>query len=425
VRRYLARIELDGVSSVIQVTRPDQDGERFPVMILGHGAGTGNRTGFDEHTAQLAAAGVACLVPDKDMTAYSVTRRDYRHMAAQYADLWRWGASQPWADSRRVGYYGESEGAWVVPWAATMTGAAFVVLVSAPVVTPRQQFAYAIGTYLTAVGAPASVVDGCSRLIGAAMPKGVFTYADFDSVSYLESLPCPVLVVYGTGDRSMPLVQGAELVIERAGGPVAVRYYGGADHGLRMGPNKAVRTDFLADLAGWVRSLSMTPQVAGAVPDQPFGAVRPPPALPVATQGYIGAAALVAVIAAGTGGQNHPTKLRLPLALARFGAVATLAAHLRYVQMLASLATSYRTDPQAVRWGHRLVRALGLVTAVSGSVAAVHLRGSRSAVAGSAAALGGVAALLSLAASLGAFGQLRWNWPRLFGQRAIRRQAKT
>jgi hypothetical protein len=412
--RQLVRLNLDGVATVVQVTRPDRPG-RFPVVVFGHGAGTGNHTAFDEHAAALAADGVVCLVADKDLAAYTATRRDYGHMARQYADLWRWGRDQPWADRLQVGYLGESEGAWVAPWAAALTGAAFVVLVSAPVVAPREQTLYALGSYLASVGAPASVFDAAQRFAGAAWPRGWFGYADFDSMRYLRQLDCPVLLVYGTGDISMPVVQGAERVLAEAGGPVAVRYYEAADHGLRVGEAKRVSPDFLADLSGWVRCLSMTPAVAGAAPRQPFAAVAPPRGGPLAGQAYMGAAAVVALAAAGSWARGAPA-VRGPLGLVRAGALATVLAHARYLRFLAKLATSYRTDPVAVRAGHHLVQVLGLATVAAGTVAAARASQSRSrrAVAAAAAGLGGAAALLSLAGRWGAFGRFDWL-PRPLG----------
>ncbi|MDR1117948.1 MAG: prolyl oligopeptidase family serine peptidase [Bifidobacteriaceae bacterium] len=410
ITRELARLTLDGVSTVVAVTRPDAPG-KWTAAVFAHGAGTGNHTAFDEHAAALASDGIVCLVPDKDLAAYSATRRDYRHMAAQYADLARWARRQPWADEARVGFYGESEGAWVAPWAATMTGAAFAVLVSAPVVTPRQQTAYAVGTYLSSVGAPESVLDAGARLAGATWPKGMFSYADFDVTRHLGRLRCPVLVAYGTEDISMPVVQGAERVLALAPGPVAVRYYAAADHGLRRGEDKHVSRQFLLDLGAWLRCFSVTPRVAGAAPTQPFAASSPPGGVALATEGYLGAAGLVALAAAGLGARAAPAEVRLPLTLLRAGAVTTILAQASYLRTLVTLATNYRTDPGAVAWGHRGVRLLGLATVCAGSIVAVRFRQSlsrsRKAAAASAVGLGGAAVLLSLAARLGAFGRLR------------------
>jgi hypothetical protein len=259
------------------------------------------------------------------------------------------------------------------------------------------------------VGAPHSVLDAGARLMGSRWPKGVFAYADFDSLVFLRRLSCPVLVIYGAGDISMPAVQGAQRVLADSGGPVAVRYYAGADHGLRRGDDKHVSRQFLGDLSGWLRSDSMEPQVAGVAPGQPFAAVPPPTGGAVAAQGYWGAAALLALAGAGWGEGASRAGVRLPLTLARAGAVATVLAHLRYLTVLVRLATNYRTDPLVVRLGYRLVQTLGIATVVAGGVVALRVRRSRSraALASAAAGLGGAATLLSLAARWGAFGPWR------------------
>jgi hypothetical protein len=304
VRRELRRLMLDGVSTVVQVARPVAPG-RFPALVFCHGAGTGNHTAFDEHCAVLARRGVIAVVADKDLATYSTLRRDYAHMARQYADLADWVRGQDWLAPGRLGYYAESEGAWVAPWAAvnggqrgiaeipggagqpavadarpsperpagTATGtpdrpgpgaaarggADFMALVSAPVVTPREQGLYAVGTYLTSVDAPASAFDAGVRLCGADQPWDWFEYLDFDATPYLERLNCPIFMAYGAADISMPVVQGAHWVRQTTGGPVAVRYYADADHGLRRGQDHHVSATFLNDLAAWVLCLALAP----------------------------------------------------------------------------------------------------------------------------------------------------------------------
>ncbi|MDR3106748.1 MAG: hypothetical protein LBU05_00905 [Bifidobacteriaceae bacterium] len=407
VIKELKRLRLDGVSTVIQVTRPAVDG-RYPVIVFGHGAGTGNHTAFDEHATALARRGLVCLAGDKDLRAYSITRRDYGHMARQYADLAAWGREQAWARPDRVGYYGESEGAWVVPWAASLRRADFIALVSAPVVTAREQGLYAIGRYLDAVGAPASVFDAGVRLAGAVAPRGRFEYLDFNLTRYLPEIDCPVLVVYGAADISMPIVQGAERVMAKVPGPVAVRYYADADHGLRRGPDKHVSRTFLDDLAAWIECLEAEPAVAGAQPFQPFAAVTPPRGGAIMAEAGTGAAALVALAATGLGAAAGP-RLRWPLTLAGAGALATIAAHTRYLYTLVKLASGYRTDPVAVRLGHQAVRLLGALSLVAAIIAVIRLRdpGTARATAGALTGLGGASLLLLLAARWGAFGPFK------------------
>ncbi|MDR1823815.1 MAG: hypothetical protein LBR27_00510 [Bifidobacteriaceae bacterium] len=399
VRRELVRVELDGVSTVVAVIRPDGPGAA-PALVFGHGAGTGNHTAFDEHAAVLAARGIGCLVPDKDLARYSATQRDYGHMARQYRDLADWARTQPWAG--QVGYYGESEGAWVmVPAAADDAAAACLVLVSAPVVTPREQGLYAVGTYLTEVGAPASLMDAGLRAVGTPMPFGTFPYADFRADH--GALRLPVLMAYGTADLSMPVDQGAQQVRAEAAGPVTVLYYGEANHGLRTGEDQHLVPEFLRDVADWVLDPSVAPRVAGATPRQPFLAGPVPKTPRVQVQAALAMAGVTGVAAAVLRGRRpRPGNASVPYAIGLVGTVATVAAHAAYVVQVAKLATSYRKNPKLVRRGHRGLQALSLVTGGALGVAAARTRQPtwRGAVGGI-----GAGVLFLLAGYWGAFGR--------------------
>src|SRR5699024_7772246 len=73
-------------------------------------------------------------------------------LLARAAGLARGGPTQ-------VGIYGESEGAWIAPIAAVAEpGVAYLVLVSAPIVPPREQFAFATDSYLRNVGVPEALL---------------------------------------------------------------------------------------------------------------------------------------------------------------------------------------------------------------------------------------------------------------------------
>ncbi|MDR0593764.1 MAG: hypothetical protein LBG60_11015 [Bifidobacteriaceae bacterium] len=412
----LALVRLDGRPTVVQATRPDAPG-RFPVLIFCHGAGTGNHTAFDEHCAVLARRGLACLVADKDLAAYSTLRRDYGHLARQYADLAEWGRRQPWALDGRVGYYAESEGAWPAPWAATLSPASFLALVSAPVVSPRRQALYAIGNHLRSVGAPAALFDAGVRFARATMPRGWLEYIDFDADPYFRRLDCPVFMAYGAADLSMPVVEAARRIMAEAAGPVAVRYYADADHGLRRGPDSHVSTTFLEDLAAWAACLAAglapDPKVAGASPVQPFAAVDPPRGGPIATDAWAGLPAVAGLALAAAANRRQPAACRRPLAVAGWAALGAAAAQAAYLGLVFWLASRHRTAPAAIRAGHWIVRGLGGLSLAAGAVAARRLPSwpSRRAGAGAALGLGAAGVVLALARRWGAFGRIGQNDP--------------
>jgi dienelactone hydrolase len=396
VRTTVVSVQLDGAVVQAEISEPvGAPGGRAGVVFV-HGAGTGKfSTAFEEQAYALAASGVVAMVPDKRLDTYTARHRDYVAMAADYAQsvavLRRWTDVDP----ERVGLYAESEGAWIAPvMAAQDPGIAFVALVSAPVVPPRQQAAFATDSYLRNTDVPSGVFRAIPRAVGMSLPGGGFEYADFDVAPYQRQMRQPLLVVYGTGDASMPLVQGAEQIIRDTAiaGSVdyTIRYYEGASHGIRV--EGVVVEDFLRDLTGWVRGLPATadarPRIAGAQPVQAYWAA------PVPTPRWLGdgdvvlltvggGVALLAVgplVHLGTLGARVTRRRRggadLPDGLAagirgradavRLLTVATVAALVWYLVAVARLALGYERNAWVVQGGWIGVRVLGIAAVVAG-----------------------------------------------------------
>ncbi|MGW6129809.1 alpha/beta hydrolase family protein [Cellulomonas sp. NPDC055163] len=396
VRTTVVSVQLDGAVVQAQISEPvGAPGERAGVVFV-HGAGTGKfSTAFEEQAYALAESGVVAMVPDKRLDTYTARHRDYVAMAADYARSVE--VLRGWADvdPARVGLYGESEGAWIAPvMAAQDPSLAFVALVSAPVVPPRQQAAFATDSYLRNTGVPTGVFRAIPRAVGMSLPGGGFEYADFDVAPYQRQMRQPVLVVYGTGDASMPLVQGAEQIIRdtaiAGSADYTVRYYEGASHGIRVGG--VVLEEFLRDLTGWVRGLPGTsgtsPRIAGAQPVQDYWAAPVPTPrwlgdgdVVLATVGggvallvvgpftHLGTAANRAVRrrrgrperpdGLGAGIRGRADALRLLV-------VATVAALVWYLVAVARLALGYERNAWVVQGGWIGVRVLGIAAVVAG-----------------------------------------------------------
>lgn len=272
-------VQLDGATVEATVHEPVGAPGPRPGVVFMHGAGTATHQNFWDITEALASAGVVSLVPDKRMDTYSVRFRDYPAMARDYLHSWEALTEWPGVDPDRVGLYAESEGAFVAPVAAAVNpDVAFVVLVSAPVVPAREQFALATDTYLRTLGAPEQLLRAVPRLLGSEIPGGGFVYADFDVSPYQQQMHQPVLMVYGTEDISMPVVQAPMTVIE----DLAVvdntgwtlRYFDGANHGIRIDGELA--PGFPEAVARWTLGLPDTadaqPRIAGGQPEQRFRA---------------------------------------------------------------------------------------------------------------------------------------------------------
>ena len=386
--------QADGEQVPALLRRPVGADGPTPGVVFLHGAGTHGVDGFSDQAEALSSAGAATLVPAKPMEDYSLTSRDYRAMAADYRCSVDYLITLDGVDPERVGLYAESEGA--IPGAVLTADderVAFLIMASAPVVRLREQMALAMDSYMRNVGVPEPMLTLIPRVLGSAeIPGGGFQYADFDSVPYLRRITVPVLMLYGTADASMPLVQGPmtvrEAVRQSGDDALTVRYYEGANHGLRLGASTDgdLAPGVARDLARWVVGLPGTadaaPHVAGATPTQAYWARTPDP-----TRWYASGDLMLAAFSLGFGllalggvvwGVGQAPRLRgrrgihLPDPIGRWTAslvlsvVAAWVLYLAYILGVVSLATSYRTNHLFSYGGWVLVQMVALSTVVLG-----------------------------------------------------------
>lgn len=377
-------VQLDGATITARLTAPVGAPDGQPGMLFMHGAGTGSHTNFADQAQALASAGVYVLVPEKRMDTYTTSSRDYVGMARDYLVSWELLASTPGVDPDAVGIYGESEGAWISPVAAVLQPeVAFVILVSDPVVPPRQQGAYAMDNYLRNTHVPWPVFRAIPRATGASVPGGGFEYVDFDVSPWQQQLTQPVLMVYGTADASMPVIQGPLQVIDDmavAGNDQwTLRYFEGANHGIRIDGELA--PGFTDVLAAWTLGLPETataePRVAGGQPEQ-LHAAEPLPQPRWYANGdmliwsiVVSALLLVAgpLLWVLTALPRRRAGRRLPAPVARhtaatgIAAVAVIVVFVAYCAQVADLALNYRTNDLVVLGGWLLVQATGVLAA--------------------------------------------------------------
>ena len=386
--------QADGEQVPALLRRPVGADGPTPGVVFLHGAGTHGVDGLSDQAEALSSAGAATLVPAKPMEDYSLTSRDYRAMAADYRCSVDYLITLDGVDPERVGLYAESEGA--IPGAVLTADderVAFLIMASAPVVRLREQMALAMDSYMRNVGVPEPMLTLIPRVLGSAeIPGGGFQYADFDSAPYLRRITVPVLMLYGTADASMPLVQGPmtvrEAVRQSGDDALTVRYYEGANHGLRLGASTDgdLAPGVARDLARWVVGLPDTadaaPHVAGATPTQAYWARTPDP-----TRWYASGDLMLAAFILGFGllalggvvwGVGQAPRLRgrrgihLPDPIGRWTAslvlsiVAAWALYLAYILGVISLATSYRTNHLFSYGGWVLVQMVALSTVVLG-----------------------------------------------------------
>lgn len=375
-------VELDGATVTARLTAPVGADEPGPAMLFMHGAGTASQTNFADQAQALASAGVHVLVPAKRMDTYTTTDRDYVAMARDYLVSWRLLSEMPGVDPDRVGIYGESEGAWIAPVAAVLEPrVGFVALVSAPVVPPREQGAFAMDNYLRNTHVPWPVFRAIPRATGASIPGGGFAYADFDVSPWQQQMRQPVLMVYGTGDTSMPLVQGPLQVMDDIAAvgndALTLRYFAGANHGIRIDDELA--PGFTDVLLTWTLGLPGTataePRIAGDQPVQEHQAERPPSPRWYANGDMLVWTALAAFVALVVGpliwvvtaiprrrrGHRLPAPVARHTAATGLAAVGVIVVFVAYCAQVADLALNYRTNDVVVLGGWVVVQAVGVL----------------------------------------------------------------
>jgi uncharacterized protein len=259
-----------------------------PAVVFVHGAGRGSRSALADQAEYLARAGIVALVYDKRTVGYSFVNRDFDLLAEDALAALRLVRARPEVDPGRVGLWGVSEGGWVVPIAAARSpDVAFAVLVSAANVSPQSQAVWTFDDHLRRIEAP----EGLRQMMIRALSMGEFNYSRYDPLPVLRNVRQPVLALYGTEDRAIPVLQSSR-VLEQAfqdggNGAYTVRFFDGADHDLRVGDGFAA--GYRETMANWVLGLPASGEpppgvrIAGAAPEQARQAIDPPAPPPYGT----------------------------------------------------------------------------------------------------------------------------------------------
>jgi len=292
---------------------PDSEGPH-PALVFTHGSGDAGRDNrrYLLEAEYLAGYGIASLLYDKRGSGDSTgdwQSSTFEDLAGDALAAVAFLKAHNEIDPSQIGLRGASQSGWILPIAADRSrDVAHMILISPAGVSPYDQIVYDVRTDLEDAGFVGQDVDdalavlrsgleyartgqGWSRhqqvlenaegkpwlSIASGPPTAdhwmwswIRPVIDFDVVPVLERIPTPVLVLLGDEDRECPS-QIAGWVHEnalgrRSEGVHSIRYFRGADHGLRVrsrrkgdqeppladGYLEAIR-DWVLDLAGITR----------------------------------------------------------------------------------------------------------------------------------------------------------------------------
>ncbi len=273
-----------------------------PAIIFVHGSGPETRDASRFLAQFFVRRGVAALIYDKRGAGESAG--DWRHaslgdLAGDVVAAVDCLKARPEIDARKIGLMGTSQGGWVAPLAATRSSdVRFVILRSAPAVTPEEQELARVEMGMRASGEAAADIDRALALyrqvIGYA--RSARTDGDWDALSSalaaargakwdlfgevtrdwwffdwirlsfghdpipaLREMKQPVLVIFGGRDQNVPVQRSLEQLVPALGGSqksALIQVFPAAGHDLRVEPAATEPWDFPRLAAGYLDLLA-------------------------------------------------------------------------------------------------------------------------------------------------------------------------
>ena len=261
---------------------------RHPAVVFIHGSGPQDRD-FGPLPALFARRGFAVLTYDKRGVGNSsgdFKRVPFIKLAGDALAGVRYLRARKEINPDKIGVWGVSQGGWLGPFAASQSAdIAFVISVSGPAVSPKEQMLFYRGNQLRSIGLSEESVVEATRLrrriwdylatgkgeqearaeLEQAKKKAWFAglesqgfpralpvvadmsesdlrwyreEMDYDPVSTLEKVSVPVLEIFGEDDDVVPVEQSIEIMkqaFERSGNrDVTFKVFPGADHSIQI-----------------------------------------------------------------------------------------------------------------------------------------------------------------------------------------------
>lgn len=205
-----------------------------PAIVIIHGSGPNEGSGYRVYGEQFARAGIAALLYDKRGSGKSKGEWRYRTLDDLTGDALAAVAylkSRPEINAQQIGLWGISQGGWVVPLAASRSqDVAFVITVAGNGVSPTQQemfhkdemfrhIGYSERARDTALKFWKLIFDWLVLVADGKFPwpkglmepemSGAYLGLNHDPVQDWEKVTQPALLIYGEEDKLTP---GAEAI---------------------------------------------------------------------------------------------------------------------------------------------------------------------------------------------------------------------
>lgn len=291
----------DGLSVRAWVTGPRTAG-LVPGVVLVPGAGSATRDRMLPTARALAAAGVASISVDKRRPGYAAWSRDFDRLAADAVAAAETLAAAPGVDPDRIGILGHSEGGWIAPLALQRAPDrfGFLVLSSAPVVTPYEQSTWLADRRLAAAPTWLRRIPALTLAGG----RTTMPFLDADVRPALAGITVPIYAAWGQQDAVVPVNVAVRRLRAATSAPVDVRIVAGAGHGL------APESGWLTSAAAWMSGPRRSaPSLTGVEPDSDRAVATVP--TPTALQHpavQAGISLVLALLVTGrSGGRRHST----------------------------------------------------------------------------------------------------------------------
>jgi dipeptidyl aminopeptidase/acylaminoacyl peptidase len=282
---------------------------QHPAIVFIHGSGPQDRD-FGPMTGLFARRGIAVLTYDKRGVGDSTgdfRRVPFYELAGDALAGVRFLKTRKEIDPNKIGVWGVSQGGWLGPLAASQSAdIAFVISVSGPAVSPKEQMLFYRGNQLREAGLPDEAVEQATQLrrrmwdylgtgegqqelraeLDRAKKKSWFTALasqgfpralpnvagmseselrwyrqemNYDPVAALEKVSVPVLEIFGEEDEVVSVQESVEIMkqaFERSGNNnVTFKVFPGADHSIQIFSRRGARQfapDYIETMIGWL-----------------------------------------------------------------------------------------------------------------------------------------------------------------------------